>query len=242
MEKKKPFSEEVKTKCLLWSDRHCGVCGKSCGLDIEVHHIDPKEDNIQDNAIPVCYNCHAKLGRYIDSQPRGTKYKIQEIKKSRDQIYERYTSHLVPGLLPTIYPTSTEPSTYYLPQIGFAIAPVGQFIPVKATIVVKTFLGGKDLGKIGSKIPYYDGGIIWHLNPGLRFRGNFTIPKVCAESKEALQLELNITIIDPYEREHKLLPVCFTYVRKAEPNDGYWFLEPTSFAQLEQYVKKSNTD
>ncbi len=239
MGKKNDFSEDVKLKCLLWSDRHCCVCEASCGLDIEVAHIDTKAENIQDNAIPVCYKHHADLGRYIDSHPRGNKYRIQEIKKRRDQIYERYTSHLVPGLLPVIHPTSAEKGIH-LPKVVFTVTPVGRFIPVKARIIVKTFLGGKNLGEIGSKKPYYDGGIIWHLNPGLTFVGNFNIPKACAKSQEDLQIELDITIIDPYEREHNLLPVCFTYNRKGDPNDGYWFLEPTSFAELKRYVEKSN--
>ena len=235
MSKRNDFSEDVKLQCLLWSDRHCCVCGTSCGLDIEVAHIDSKGKSTQDNAIPVCYKCHADLGRYIDLHPRGNKYRIEELKKRREQIYERYTSHLVPGLLPVVHPTSGE-TGLRLPQIGFSITPVGRFIPVKARIIAKAFLGGKDLGEIHSKKPYYEGGITWHLNPGLTFMGNFTLPKGCAESQEDLQIELNITIIDPYEREHKLLPLCSTYVRKGDSNDGHWFLEPTSFAELKRYL------
>ena len=235
MGKKNAFSKEVKSKCFLWSDRHCCVCGTSCGLDIEVAHIDEKAEMTQDNAIPVCYRCHADLGRYKDSHPRGNKYRFQELKKRRDQIYERYTNHLVPVILPVIHPTHGERGIH-LPTVVFTITSVGRFIPVKARIIVKTFLGGKDLGEIGSEKPYYDGGVTWHLNPGLTFRGNFTLPKVCEESQEELQIELNITIIDPYEREHKLLPLCSTYVRKGDSNDGHWFLEPTSFAELKRYL------
>lgn len=48
------------------------------------------------------------------------------------------------------------------------------------------------------------------------------------KSNEKLRIEVKVTIIDIYEREHELLPVCFTYVRK----DNYWYLEPTSFSEL----------
>jgi hypothetical protein len=231
MGRKKDFAEDIKLKCLLWSDRHCCICEKACGLDIQVAHIDANGGSIQDNAIPLCYKCHADVGRYVDKHPLGTKYRIAELKKRRDQIYERYTSHLVPGILAVFHPVSGEKS-YKLPQVGFSITPVGRFIPVKARITVRAFLCGNDLGVINdAEKPYYSGKIIWNLNPGLTFGGNFSLPKECAEKNENLQLELSVTVIDPYEREHELLPVCFTYVRTGE----YWFLEPTSFNELKRH-------
>ena len=234
MGRKKDFSQEIKLKCLLWSDRHCCVCDKACRLDIQVAHIDSNGANIQDNAIPVCFKCHADLGRYVDKHPLGTKYGIAELKKRRDQIYERYTSNLVPGILAVFHPVFGEKSNQ-LPDVGFTITPVGRFIPVKARITVRAFLGGNDLGVIDefSEKPYYSGKIIWNLNPGLTFRGHFYLPTDCVEKKESLQLELKVTVIDPYEREHELLPVCFTYDRTGE----YWFLEPTPFNELKRHRK-----
>jgi hypothetical protein len=234
MGRKKDFSEKIKLKCLLWSDRHCCVCGKACGLDIQVAHIDKDGGNIQDNAIPVCYKCHADLGRYVDKHPLGTKYRIAELKKCRNQIYERNTSYLVPGILPVIHPVSGEKG-YHLPDVGFSITPVGRFIPVKARITVRVFLGGNDLGVIDefSEKPYYSGKIIWNLNPGLTFGGHFSLPRECVEKEGSLQLELRVTVIDPYEREHELLPICFTYVRTGK----FWFLEPTSFNELKRHRK-----
>ncbi len=231
----KEFSEDVKLKCLLWSGRHCGVCGKACGLDIEVAHIDQTGENNQDNAIPVCFKCHADMGRYFDEHPRGSKYKFKELKMLRDQIYDKYTNDLVPTILARFLPVSGQKGIN-LPKVGFSITPIGRFIPVKARITVRAFLGGKDLGLIYSKKPYYSGKIIWNLNPGLTFNGNFDLPNDCAEKKEEkLQLELRITVIDPYEREHEQLPVCFSYNRTGE----YWFLEPTSFEELESNSKKN---
>jgi len=241
MTKDNDFSEDTKIKVLLWSDRHCCVCGERCGLDIEVHHIDPKGSKDIDNAIPVCYTCHAHLGRYIDSQPRGTKYRFEEIKKRRDQIYERYTRHLVPGILPSVYQRYLGQKIFELPRVGFSIKPVGRFIPVKAIVIIKVFLGGEDLGKISDSKPYYGGDIIWNLNPEITINGNFSIPQKCADSKKELQLELRTTVIDPYERKHELLPVCFSYIRPdgTSKEGDNWFLEPTEFSQLKPYLKTS---
>ncbi|MCK4439813.1 HNH endonuclease [Candidatus Bathyarchaeota archaeon] len=55
----KDFSEDTRLKCVLWSDRYCCLCGKACGPDIEIVDIDPEGGNDLDNAIPVCYYCHA---------------------------------------------------------------------------------------------------------------------------------------------------------------------------------------
>lgn len=230
------FGKDVKLKCLLWSDRHCCVCGKRCGLDIEVAHIDEKRKegkSSQDNAIPVCYKCHADMGRYAKWHPRGNKYRFEELKKRRNQIYEGYTSSLIPGILAVVHPAHGEKS-FQLPSVGFSITPVGLFTPINARIAVRVFLGGSDLGEIESRKPYYNGKIVWNLNPGLTFNGNFRLPDKCAEGKEDLLLELKITVIDPYERKHELLPVCYTYNRI----NGFWFLEPTSFKELKHYLKQ----
>jgi len=56
----------------------------------------------------------------------------------------------------------------------------------------------------------------------------FYVFNECVHSDENLEAEVYVTIIDPYEREHELLPVCYRYVR----NDNYWFLDPTEFDQL----------
>jgi hypothetical protein len=66
------------------------LCGQQCGLDIELDHIDPSFEtpalNDTDNAIPVCYLCHAKLEFSRAGSPRGSKFSIAEIKARRDQI------------------------------------------------------------------------------------------------------------------------------------------------------------
>lgn len=123
MARTKRFSEKVKLKCLLWSNRHCCICDKACGLDIEVAHINPKGGEVFENAIPVCYTHHAQIGRYNKEHPRGNKYRIIELTKRREQIYEKYTRHLVPPLLFYTVPRMGDPRpfSYELPRVGFII-------------------------------------------------------------------------------------------------------------------------
>src|SRR6516165_11946276 len=88
------FPVSVRRTVLLWSDRHCCLCKKACGLDIEVDHIKPVAaggTNAIDNAIPLCYKCHAKVHHYNDLHPRGTKYWNEELKIRREQVYEEFT-------------------------------------------------------------------------------------------------------------------------------------------------------
>jgi len=234
------FSEEDKIKVLLWSARHCCVCDKRCGLDIEIAHIDQKRKkgkNEIDNAIPVCYEHHAQIGRYVYDveHPRGNKYRIKELKKRRDQIYDKYTRHLVPRLNFYLTPRRGDPShlQFRLPRVGFVMENFGPFLPVRFKINVDVFLGSEKLKPIlAPKRPYYTrDGIKWNLNAGLNFFGNFGIPEKCVGSKEGLLIELRVTVIDPYDRPHELLPICQRYV----PKGKYWLTDPTSFSELKKF-------
>ena len=115
--RKNEFHEEDKIKVLLWCDRHCCLCGKSTSVGIEIAHLDPKRSDI-DNAIPLCFDCHAAIGHYSEGHPRGRKYSITELSARRDQIYEQYTRHLIP---PVHYVLSQ--ASHRLPEVGFHIKP-----------------------------------------------------------------------------------------------------------------------
>jgi 5-methylcytosine-specific restriction endonuclease McrA len=95
---RKDFPPEIKLKCLLWSDRHCCLCEKNCDTDIEIAHIIENDNVDMDNAIPLCFDCHSKIGKYNPKHPLGTKYKEAELKTRREQVYEKYTKHLVPPI------------------------------------------------------------------------------------------------------------------------------------------------
>jgi hypothetical protein len=82
-----PFPPKVKEDALIACGRHCCICHKFCGTKIEVHHIHPEAkggDDSLDNAIPLCFDCHADMVSYDKDHPKGTKYTESELKRHRD--------------------------------------------------------------------------------------------------------------------------------------------------------------
>jgi hypothetical protein len=212
------FSNADKIKILLWCDRHCCLCGKACGVDIEVAHIDGASGDI-DNAIPLCYDCHAKIGHYNTGQPRGTKYKFDELKTRREQIYEQHTRHLVP---PIEYYVTQNGGQRKLPAVGFYILHRGDALPVQVTVRVDVRLRDKDLGSPPATA-LYDGSVAWNLNPLRGVNGWFPIHTEAAESKDRLEVVVTLTVIDQYTRRHPLLPVSWVFMRE----ENSWFAHPS---------------
>ena len=217
------FSPKIRTKVLLWSDRHCCLCKKPCDTNIEVHHIVPEADggsNGIENAIPLCFDCHGRVHNYKGSQSLGNKYKPEELKVRRNQVYEEFTRHLVPPIYYAITQTISEKKKRKLPDVGFVISNLGDSLPVKAKVKVsfvvpnkKTILGGD----------YYSGKRLWHLNPRLTTSGHFSLPDSFKNYSEKITLKVNVSIEDQYERVHHHLPVGYTYL----PGNNDWFLEPS---------------
>ena len=59
---------------------------------MEVHHIRAQAnggDDSYDNAIPLCFNCHAEVGQYNADHPKGTKFSEEELKLHRDNWYSQ---------------------------------------------------------------------------------------------------------------------------------------------------------
>lgn len=84
------FSPEVKERVFIASKRYCCLCEKFCGIKIEVHHIKQKFEDGQDtfeNAIPLCFDCHADMRSYDHKHPKGSKYRESELIKRRDNWY-----------------------------------------------------------------------------------------------------------------------------------------------------------
>lgn len=225
------FSEEDRIKVLLWCERHCCLCGKSCDTNIIIHHIEQEGENLSDidNAIPLCFDCHGKINSYNPKHSVGTSFRTKEIKARRDQVYENFTRHLVPPIHFEI--TQSIRGNYKIPprkfpNVGFNISHNGiNFLPVNALVEIRHILDEKDLGVMKDTTGYYSGKTEWNLNPTTIFFGNFTVPKECADSTLDLKIEVRVTVIDQYRRPHRYLPHAWTYVRK----DNYWFLEPRSF-------------
>jgi len=173
------FSQEVRTKTLLWCDRHCCLCKKARGVNIEVHHIVPQgqggSDEI-DNAIPLCFDCHSEVERYNSDHPRGNKYKPEELKARREQVYEEFTRHLVPPLhyeITQIIPIGGGEHRRAFPDVGFILQHVGDSLPVKVRVIIESVMSGKSKA-LPSEL--YSGKKLWNLNPRHMFSGHFEMP------------------------------------------------------------------
>jgi len=120
----------------------------------------------------LCYNCHAEYGHYNPNHPRGNKYKEQEIKKRRDQIYEEHTRHLVPVIDFQITQEKPSSGLFELPRVGFRIGHVENSLSVWVLVNVRVFLGNNESG---AKDGPYFGKQRWSINPRQHFFGNFRI-------------------------------------------------------------------
>ncbi|MCW3985973.1 MAG: toll/interleukin-1 receptor domain-containing protein [Candidatus Bathyarchaeota archaeon] len=115
-----------------------------------------------------------------------------------------------------------------LPHVGFNIRNSSDS-PIKAMVKARVFLDGRDLGLVkGSKrggkyMGYYDGNLLWNLNPYILFFGNFSVPDICIETEEDLRIEVKVTLIEIDGQTHELLPVGWTFLR----DKNNWSFEPT---------------
>ena len=217
--RKNDFLDADKIKLLLWCDRHCCLCGKACGTDIEIAHIEAKEPALIDNAIPLCYDCHARIGHYNREHPRGTRYKGEELKARRNQIYEQYTRALVPPIGCQI--ESRPPLDPDL--VGFTLTHHGDALPVQVRVVVTIFRGDQDFGSpVGGKL--YNGRRLWNLNPRRTFSGHFDLPVGARTAPGTLEARVKITVFDQYERAHPRLSESWIY----EPERKVWYPHPDS--------------
>ncbi|MBL7722496.1 MAG: HNH endonuclease [Chitinophagaceae bacterium] len=92
------FSETVKHEIMVKSARHCCVCHRSKGLNIEVHHITPKGqggDDSADNAIALCFDHHADAGHYFAGHPKGSKLSPAELKKHKESWFSLVSQHKI---------------------------------------------------------------------------------------------------------------------------------------------------
>jgi hypothetical protein len=82
------FPREDVARLLASCHRRCCICHRFCGVKMETDHIVPGEaggpDTI-DNAIPVCFECHAEIHSYNDKHPRGRKFQPDELRLHKEQ-------------------------------------------------------------------------------------------------------------------------------------------------------------
>ncbi len=83
-----PFRENEVADLLVKCHRRCCICHRFCGFKMEMDHITPKAEQGTDeieNAIPVCFECHAEIHAYNDKHPRGRKYRPEELQGHKKQ-------------------------------------------------------------------------------------------------------------------------------------------------------------
>jgi hypothetical protein len=214
-----PFSSDLREKLLLWCDRRCCLCKRPCDVFIEVHHIEAESDggsNEEDNAVPLCFDCHAKVSHYDHTQPMGTKFKKEELKKRREQVYDEYTRHLVPALRYEVHSDGR-----VLPMVGFSIRHLGSAPPVQAVVKLDTFVNGV-LAPDQEEYGLYRGRYRWNLNPMEGVAGQFHVPQEAMREEAHVRVGVYITVYDVYDRPHKLLPVTYGLM----PERTSWFLDP----------------
>ena len=83
-----PFARHMVSALLAECHRRCCICHRFCGVKMETDHILPRDDGGDDsieNAIPVCFECHAEIHSYNDRHPRGRKFLPEELKVHKEQ-------------------------------------------------------------------------------------------------------------------------------------------------------------
>jgi len=78
------FSQDKVAELLARCHRRCCICHKFAGVKMETAHIEPDNDDIE-NAIPVCFECHAEIGLYNPRHPKGRRFSANELRKHRKQ-------------------------------------------------------------------------------------------------------------------------------------------------------------
>jgi hypothetical protein len=104
------FPGSVKQEALVLSARRCCVCRQFKGVGIEVHHIKPQSEggaDTLDNAIALCFDCHAAAGHYNPEHPRGSRFGPRELRKHRAKHYAAVEA----GHFPTV-PSETAASIH----------------------------------------------------------------------------------------------------------------------------------
>jgi len=82
------FPPKQVAELLVQCHRRCCICHRFCGVKIETDHIKPlgdgRDDSIE-NAIPVCFECHAEIHSYNNDHPRGRKFTPEELRLHKEQ-------------------------------------------------------------------------------------------------------------------------------------------------------------
>jgi hypothetical protein len=90
------FNRDEVSKLLVKVHRRCCICHRFCGVKIETDHMAPASEGGSDdidNAIPVCFECHAEIHSYNRQHPRGRKFLPDELRGHKSQWLETCETH-----------------------------------------------------------------------------------------------------------------------------------------------------
>lgn len=82
------FPSDQVSQLLAQVHRRCCICHRFCGVKMETDHIQPRAEGGSDeieNAIPLCFECHAEVHSYNVQHPRGRKFRAEELKAHKEQ-------------------------------------------------------------------------------------------------------------------------------------------------------------
>ncbi|MFH1613456.1 MAG: HNH endonuclease [Planctomycetota bacterium] len=82
------FNQADVDNLLVACHRRCCICHRYCGFRMEVDHIVPKAEkgtDKYDNAIAVCFDCHAEIHHYNPEHAKGRRFRPNELKAHREQ-------------------------------------------------------------------------------------------------------------------------------------------------------------
>ena len=85
------FDKNQASTLLAQCHRRCCICHRFCGVKMELHHVEHRADGGSDdieNAIPLCFECHAEVNHYNDAHPRGRKFTQDELLAHKRQWLE----------------------------------------------------------------------------------------------------------------------------------------------------------
>ena len=223
-----PVPDRTRVKLFNWSARHCCFCGKPCTTNIEIHHIDGDHDNnVEDNLMPVCFDCHGELPRYNTEHPRGTRYREAEIKARREQIYELHTRPYlrqagikVSKFVAQARTPDGNPIERPLGDTSFTAQSHSTDLPICLRIHITPFQEETQLDAQLSDL--YQGRDLWNLNPGQAVMGHFHLPITPESDPFRFRVEIHWSIVDVVEREHEMLPFSFVWSDSARD----WWYDP----------------
>ena len=96
------FPDSVAAELLAACKRHCCVCLRWRGGNLQIHHIQPEAQGgpgTAENGIPVCFDCHAE----IESKSNmGRRFTADELRRHREQWFGVVRDHSEKLLAPTI--------------------------------------------------------------------------------------------------------------------------------------------